>query len=67
MIEFSPGLSDFRISESRLPVKRKAYAKTWEENAAPKTHDPIARVVAKIEKPKQVDRTWNYLEILRRM
>ena len=40
-------------------------AKTWEESAILETHDPIAKVVAKLEKQKKPDRSLAYLEILR--
>ena len=37
--------------------ENKAYAKTWENNATLETHDPIARVVGMLEKPKKQDWT----------
>ena len=42
-----------------------AFTQTWENNGVLETHDPIARVVAKLERPKKVERTLSYMELLR--
>ena len=44
---------------------KQSYAQTWEACANPETHDPITRVVAKLEKPKVRDETLEYLKMLR--
>ena len=43
----------------------KKFAQTWETCANPETHDPIARVVAKLERAKVKDGALEYLQYLR--
>ena len=50
-----------KFNNAQQKEESKVYAKTWEDNAVPETHDPIA----KLERPKQVDGTLDYLEMLR--
>ena len=45
--------------------ENKAFTKTWEVNSFPETHDPIARVVAELEKPKKHDGNLDYTQMLR--
>ena len=42
-----------------------SYAQTWETCANPETHDPIARVVNKLERVKVKDGALEYLQYLR--
>ena len=51
--------------EDRKRDDKQSYAQTWETCAKPETHDPIARVVAKLEKPKLKYGTLDYLMMLR--
>ena len=46
-----------KVNKAQQIEESKVYAKTWEENATPETHDPIARVVVKLEKQKKLDRS----------
>ena len=51
----------------RKKEDKQGYAQTWETCAKPETHDPIARVVAKLKKPKLKDGTLDYLTMLREL
>ena len=53
--------------DDRKKEDKQSYAQTWETCANPETHDPIARVVAKLEKPKVKDGTLDYLMMLKEM
>ena len=58
------------LLEKQLASKQKkeaeqSFARTWKETATPETHDPIAKVIAKLEKPKQDAVTQKYMELLR--
>ena len=50
-------------------MKRKdseqSFAKTWAETVTPETQDPIGRVVALLEAPKQEDSQENYVRLLK--
>ena len=45
--------------------ENRVFAKTWETNLEPRTHEPIARVVAMRERPKKQDGVLGYIEMLR--
>ena len=51
--------------DDRKKEDKQSYAQTWEACINPETHDPIARVVAKLEKPKVRDESLEYLKMLR--
>ena len=53
--------------DDRKKEDKQFYAQTWEACPNPETHDPRARVVAKLEKPKVKDGTLDYLIMLREM
>ena len=51
--------------DNRKKEDQQSYAQTWETCANPETHDPIARVVAKLERAKVKDGTLEYLQYLK--
>ena len=51
--------------DDRKKEDKQSYAQTWETCVNPETHDPIARVVAKLERTKVKDGTLEYLQYLK--
>ena len=45
--------------------KDKSFTQTWQESATPKTQDPIGRVVARLEGPKEEDAQEVYVSFLK--
>ena len=57
--------TDKEVVNTRKKDVDHTFAKTWEETAVPETQDPIGRVVAKLEKPKQEDAQRLYMGLFK--
>jgi len=58
------------VTEKKLAdIQRKdtdqAFSKTWSETATPETQDPIGRVIALLDLPKQEDLQEYYVSLLK--
>ena len=63
-MQLKQDLLEKELNKAQQKEESKAFTKTWEETATLETQDPLARKVANLEKPKKVDKSLNYLEIL---
>ena len=52
-IQVKQELMEKQLASKQKKEAEQSFARTWEETTTPETHDPIARVIAKLEKPKQ--------------
>ena len=54
-----------QVKNDRKKEENQSFAKTWENCAKPETHDSIAYLKVKLEKPKQADIAMDYIQMLR--
>ena len=58
-------VTDKRVADVEKKSTDKAFVKSWEESAIPETQDPIGRVIALLEIPKQEDSQGHYVNLLK--